>query len=92
MKDVKSILCETCGHSGDMHSDGCDYSHTGQCYIELEDGKFCSCKEFKPMEIKTEPKGCGEIFVGEDGDKIRCVGYDLCPACTELNEQGSKNG
>ena len=41
--------CKNCGHAASMHSDNL-YTHTGECFIQLEDGSFCKCKEFETQE------------------------------------------
>lgn len=35
--------CETCGHNGDMHSDG-DETHSGDCKVMFPEGDFCKCQ------------------------------------------------
>ena len=43
------MICENCGHSGDMHSDG-EYIHTGECCVEIGIEEFCDCKEFEGIK------------------------------------------
>ena len=49
--------CQNCGHEGSMHSDGVNYTHTGECFTEIgigDDGKsiWCDCKKFVPLGDK----------------------------------------
>lgn len=48
------MKCKNCKHEGDMHSN--EYNtHIGECYIKLEDGSFCHCKEF--VNVLTDESG-----------------------------------
>lgn len=54
----EEVLCKKCFHPGSMHSDGVEWTHTGECHMELtgkvgrevpvEELEFCGCKKFEP--------------------------------------------
>lgn len=43
-------FCVTCGHGGDMHSDG-ENTHCGECMIRNPEGSYCNCKKFIDKEF-----------------------------------------
>jgi len=54
----EDIKCKNCGHTGSMHSDGVNYTHTGECYANVGRG-ICKCKKFI-KEQSAQKKEAGE--------------------------------
>ena len=64
-------LCE-CGH---YHNAIYEEGKRGK--LKFTDCSFCPCKKFKPKK-----KGCGEDYIGEEGEDLSCGECGLCHVCS----------